>query len=54
MDSIPGLELFNAYEQEFNDLVISIRNALNVEAKNLVGGRLHFQKICPLSLSLLF
>ncbi|KAG0143352.1 hypothetical protein CROQUDRAFT_661335 [Cronartium quercuum f. sp. fusiforme G11] len=37
MDSIPGLELFNSYEQEFNDLVISIRNALNVEAKNLVG-----------------
>lgn len=37
MDSISGLELFNSYEQEFNDLVISIRNALNVEAKNLVG-----------------
>ncbi|KAA1090418.1 hypothetical protein PGT21_017240 [Puccinia graminis f. sp. tritici] len=37
MDSIPGLELFNSYEQEFNDLVISIRNALNVEAKNSVG-----------------
>ncbi|EGG11441.1 uncharacterized protein MELLADRAFT_41920 [Melampsora larici-populina 98AG31] len=37
MDTIPGLELFNSYEQEFNDLVISIRNALNVEAKNLVG-----------------
>ncbi|KNF01028.1 hypothetical protein PSTG_05661 [Puccinia striiformis f. sp. tritici PST-78] len=37
MDSIPGLELFSSYEQEFNDLVISIRNALNVEAKNSVG-----------------
>ncbi|CAH7667199.1 t-SNARE [Phakopsora pachyrhizi] len=37
MDSIPGLELFNSYEQEFNDLVISIRNAVNVEAKNLAG-----------------
>lgn len=37
MDSMPGLELFNSYEQEFNDLVISIRNSLNVEAKNSVG-----------------
>ncbi|KAH9823804.1 hypothetical protein DFH28DRAFT_225147 [Melampsora americana] len=37
MDSIPGLELFNSYEQEFNDLVISLRNSLNVEVKNLVG-----------------
>lgn len=35
---MPGLELFNSYEQEFNDLVISIRNALNVDAKNSVGG----------------
>ncbi|KNZ50027.1 hypothetical protein VP01_463g15 [Puccinia sorghi] len=34
---MPGLELFNSYEQEFNDLVISIRNALNVDAKNSVG-----------------
>jgi hypothetical protein len=40
MDSIPGLELFNSYEQDFNDLVISIRNALNVDAKNSVGGTL--------------
>lgn len=38
MDDMPGLELFNSYEQEFNDLVISLRNALNVEVKNLVGG----------------
>ncbi|MBW0477722.1 hypothetical protein O181_017437 [Austropuccinia psidii MF-1] len=37
MDGIPGLELFNSYEQEFNDLVISIRNSLNAEAKNSAG-----------------
>ncbi|KAH9473375.1 hypothetical protein Pst134EA_000448 [Puccinia striiformis f. sp. tritici] len=33
----PWIRTFSSYEQEFNDLVISIRNALNVEAKNSVG-----------------